>query len=196
MTFVGDPKRGSRWLKSAVSEVQSGRSGWLAGVSYAAWEADDIPLRLIVGQSDRLLIVGQAPPRDGDELPPFHGRTGSALCKLMGCVDQHQLLERYDAINAWPWYEGACSEGDRFAVADTRDLLTLVELRASQVVLLGAARRAFGVRKTMPWFEGFRDPDRPGTVFYCAPHPSGRNHWWNSSSNRRRAEGFFEEIRK
>lgn len=41
----------------------------------------------------------------------------------------------------------------------------------------------------LQWYESAE-----GVVLACLPHPSGRNHWYNETANRRAAEKFLRET--
>jgi hypothetical protein len=57
---------------------------WLAGVR----RVEVTPDGALVGSPRRLLIVGQAPPRGGNLLPAFSGRSGARLRRLLGLGDE------------------------------------------------------------------------------------------------------------
>lgn len=194
MNPQGDAKQGRRQLSSIMAEVAAGRSGWLQ--SMRQWNYDIREGTLAVGSPNRLLILGQAPARGQDEAPPFDGRSGALLARLMVCESAKQLRERCDVMNVWPWYEGKTVSGDYFDRRAARDLMACVRIHARQIVLLGEATLAFGVRVKQPWFDPFRMAERPEPIWYRAPHPSGRCRWWVVPNNVKRAETFYERLRK
>lgn len=194
MNPQGDARQGRRTLSAAMAEVSNGRSGWLRAVR--EWRHDVLEGTLEVGSPDRVLILGQAPARGQDESPPFDGRSGALLARLMACEDALQLRARCDVLNVWPWYEGRTVSGDYFDRHTARDLMACVSIRAPHIVLLGEAMLAFGVRIKQPWFDSFRMAERPAPTWYRAPHPSGRCRWWAVSNNAKRAEAFYTRLRK
>lgn len=176
-------------VEELVAECEAGELGWLSGVR--RWALDEGRLR--IGEPGRLLIVGQMPSRASDNALPFHGSTGGRLALLLGLQSRNQLWRVLDAWNSWPRYvEGA--GGDTFPRARAAELCASVAVDATTCLLLGAAARAFGLRGDTPLFTPLNIPGRLGTTYYVAPHPSGRNRWWNSEGNRINAAQFYARL--
>lgn len=132
------------------------------------------------------ILVGEAPSRDTEGLPPFSGRSGARLEELLG----RPLRERFVVVNVlgrWPGRQGS-EKGSAFPTATRGG------------VLLGQAfAAALGVHWTsqryLRW-EWLRDHDGMfGVETYAVlPHPSGVNLWWNDPANVERARRFLREA--
>ena len=145
---------------------------------------------------DRVLLLGQAPARDGDPRRPLIGGRGSGriLQLLTGTTlrQYSRIFERRNLLQAWPGSAGA--KGDLFPMTDAREAANalLPFLAGRRVVLLGTGvARAFGFPPETPRFEWF---ERDGTRFALSPHPSPANLWWNAWRNRAEAARFFGSI--
>lgn len=145
--------------------------------------------------------MGQAPSRETDGLPPFVGKCGEFLSKLMGSTHEQMLLDHefYNVFDRWP---GKGLGGDLFPIPEARRAAKkLVEkLRGRTVVLLGAnVARAFNCKKFeyFCWYS-YRDPANVAKVVIphltVVPHPSQRNRIWNSVEARSAASRFLVEL--
>jgi uracil-DNA glycosylase len=144
---------------------------------------------------DRVVLLGQAPSRDGDPLRPLiGGGSGRILQLLTGTmVSQYrELYERRNLLKSWPG--AADGKGDHFPTAEAHAaaVALLPRLAGRRVVLLGSGvARAFGFDTLTPrfcWIE------RDGVRFALSPHPSPVNRWWNEYRNRAQAARFFGSI--
>src|SRR3990172_5633772 len=142
----------------------------------------------------RVILIGQAPSRDGDPERPLLGNPGheGLLYRLSGAATRDQFEAIFEARNllaAWPG--SSKSKGDRFPIKDARAAAErmLPELAGRRVVLLGVGvAKAFGFKPDTPrltWIE------RDGVTFALSPHPSLVNLWWNDNRNRAEAARFF-----
>ena len=134
-----------------------------------------------------LLLVGEAPGRDGATLDDPRSRSGKRLTEL-GAGG----LPFVNILDEWP---GPASKGAGFewnspevqrAVGRKLDGLP----RRPALVFLGLrAARAFDWRGAY-----FEWGQCRGRRVVTVPHPSGVNRWWNEPANVRRARRFFGTI--
>jgi uracil-DNA glycosylase len=140
----------------------------------------------------RILIIGQAPSRDGRDR--FAGKSGDRIARFCGLQRGAQLLEFFDVENLLPAYVGATATGDRFPVALARE--RAAQLRSAwspdrPVILVGrGVARAFGL--DFPYFQW--RVIGGGIPVAVVPHPSGRNRYWNQASHRIAAWRFWRNA--
>jgi uracil-DNA glycosylase len=146
--------------------------------------------------ASKVVLVGQAPGRNGDpKTPLFGGRgTGKKLADLFG-MDRKKYedsFKRMNVLDAWP---GRAGKGDRFPIRDARAAAKqkLRALRGRTVVFVGigtAAVFGFDPGRPLKW-AGFN-----GGVAAVLPHPSGVNRWWNDQANGRKTRSFAWVLMK
>jgi hypothetical protein len=135
------------------------------------------------------LLIGLAPGRigDGEPLAGLCGRRLADLCDL----DLDAYLARFDRINLYP------CQIDRLYLSEARRMADRLAERVAAreiAVFLGSdVGRAFLVRS--PFFQWTKLSRDCGDVV-VAPHPSGRNRWWNNPANVRRARMFWRNLAK
>lgn len=165
---------------------QRGEIGWLRGVREYASSRDGA---VKIGQANRPVFVGQAPPCGRELEPALSGDSGRRLFKAMG-LKEPEFREHFDAFNILPMWPGSSGEkGDLFPLADARTMRKQVVLRSSCAILLGGAA-AFGVNGG--WFVPHKLEE--GVLAYAVPHPSGVNRWWSDPRNRASARHFLHRI--
>mmetsp|Transcript_107645 Transcript_107645/g.299883 ORF Transcript_107645/g.299883 Transcript_107645/m.299883 type:complete len:194 (+) Transcript_107645:92-673(+) len=164
--------------------------------------------------AQRGLIVGQAPPRAADRLPPgylpFQGSPERRLARLAGLSSPDELWAVFDRLDLIGWcpgpkdrksyharssgYRKHCRDGHRFPLRDAR-------LAAGRLVRFGGLGRsyafvvlcgrqvasAFGLRpRGVPW-----TIELGGVRYLVLPHPSGASHFWNDEASWHRAAATF-----
>lgn len=150
----------------------------------------------------RLLMIGQAPSRETDGLPPFVGRCGKFLAEQLLGTTQELMLQNHDFVNVLDRWPGAGIGGDKFPIPEAKVAAQklLSQMSGRVVVLLGHnVARAFGVQKFnyMQWYE-VRNPENLSIVMCnragIIPHVSGRVRAWNLAKNREAAAKFLREA--
>lgn len=135
----------------------------------------------------KAILVGQAPSVKTDGQPPFAGRSGRFLARLLDVQDVTDVFEPINLLDAWPG--PARGKGDAFPIAAAKakaeKLVPGFMLNHELVILAGrSVSRAFGYH-LKPYLEPF---DAGGFEIVIIPHPSGVVQWWNRKSNRRKAK--------
>lgn len=135
------------------------------------------------------LLVGMNNPYGADPKyalyphPPLSagGRFYALVEEAVG-LSRGEYVKRFDRINVvdGPW---------SMQLARKRAPLLMVMVQDyRQVILLGRdVQNAFGMHDIAPMHERsviVRLVPRIETTFYCIPHPSGRNQWYNDPANR------------
>lgn len=156
----------------------------------------------------RPLLIGQAPgPNTNPDYPLFPAPSRSAgarLADIMG-LSRGEYLRAFDRANLIPEFPGKDGNGeDKFPRSPARFAAQVMRplLRGRTVVLVGRqVAQAFGVESD--WHEWqdlqvgpYHAVTRcPGVArIAVVPHPSGRNHWYNSELNRASARRFWESL--
>lgn len=143
------------------------------------------------------LIIGQAPAKGNDALPPFSGRSGARIALLAGVGDSGDVLpEHFELRNLFDKYPGKeGKKGDKFDLRAGRKRAAkiLAEYEGTDQLILIMGKRvakAFGVNREeyLEWFV------LDGHHAIIIPHPSGINMWWNSPQNVAAAQGTLEGI--
>ncbi len=145
---------------------------------------------------ERPLLVGMNNPYGADPryaLYPLPERSaGGRLYEIINAatgLSKRQYVRAYDRVNL---VEGAWSA----AVARGRADLLIPSLAGRRVVLLGRdVQGAFGIAGALPMEERTEAVSTGWITFYCVPHTSGRNLWYNDPENRRLAIEFFRRLR-
>lgn len=137
------------------------------------------------------LLVGQAPSKGRNGLPPFTGRSGIFLAGLVG-LPLLDFLGRVEAVNllkSWPGRSHS-SKGDAFPLDRARRAADLIDIDRRIVIAVGqGVGRCFDAGT-----EYFKANDVRGGIIYVMPHPSGIVTWWNDLDNKRRAATFLKNI--
>ncbi len=157
----------------------------------------------------RPLLLGQAPgPNTDPDYPLFPApRTsaGGRLCEMMGLTKAQYLLA-FDRANLLPYFPGRTqARDDSFPMAPARLAARVMRplLRGRRVIMVGRRVAEAFRAPEIEWFEPWElhcGPRHavlgcPGTaVVHVIPHPSGRNHWYNSELNRARARRFWDML--
>ena len=145
----------------------------------------------------RILLIGQAPGPNTDpgEPLPLEPRSSTAgrLCMFIG-VHPNQFRGQVQRVNLLQYHPGRRRHHDRFPEREGRvaaqAMMPLLSGRA--VVLLGRkVAKAFGAENAP--FHEWLVPSWC-SYFAVAPHPSGRNHWYNDEGNRRECREFWQEA--
>lgn len=156
----------------------------------------------------RPLLIGQAPgPNTNPDLPLFpvpKTSAGGRLQHLMGLTraEYMQLFERTNLLHEFP---GRHKRDDKFPMAKARLAASTIRplLTGRRVVLVGRnVANAFdlGEMQFHRWqsVRARRACIISGcdgmTMLAVVPHPSGRNHWYNSQGNRDEAARFWQEL--
>jgi uracil-DNA glycosylase len=145
----------------------------------------------------RVIVIGQAPSRDGNPERPLLGPPGKEglLYRLSGAVNREQfeaVFEPRNLLAAWPGH--AKHKGDSFPAKKAKVAADGLRpsLSGRRVVLLGiGVAKAFGFK---PSDARFTWAERDGVRFALSPHPSLINLWWNNPRNRAEAARFFGSI--
>ncbi len=145
----------------------------------------------------RIVLVGQAPGRDGDATAPCGSGFMRRLCAVSG-LSVEQYADTFDRANILAWWPGprvgVGVDGDAFPLADARAAAERLRpmLRGRIVVLAGrrvehvlAERRgALFTPRAAGWCD----------VFFVIPHPSGLNRWWGCPENVAIAGDFVRAL--
>lgn len=161
----------------------------------------------------KTLLIGQAPgPNTDPEYPLYpvpRTSAGGRLCTLLG-MTKGEYLRTFDRCNLLPYFPGRSRiRDDSFPMPAARLAARVMRplLRGRHVVLVGRkVASAFDLQEA-DWFSpvqlrcGPRHAvtDCPGVATaMVVPHPSGRNHWYNSDDNREAARvalrAFAEKV--
>jgi hypothetical protein len=161
----------------------------------------------------RPLLVGQAPgPNTMEDYPLFpYPRTsaGGRLAHFLG-LTKAEYLKAFDRCNLLPYFPGQTgskSKEDRLPIPAARLAARVMRplLRGRTIVMVGRqVSDAFqlGPLPFLEWTELQMGPrcaatDCSGLAHVAViPHPSGRNHWYNSELNRLEMRRFMEPLIK
>jgi uracil-DNA glycosylase len=151
------------------------------------------------------VLVGEAPSRDTEGLPPFSGRSGARLAELLG-EDPAEAFALENLLRRWPGPAGS-GKGSAFPLGPARKgaRRLLRAYRGRRFILAGwRVASAFGVRPCGHWPRELEwcgdwahslDGSGAGAgSFAVLPHPSGVNLWWNDPANVERARRFLREA--
>jgi len=143
----------------------------------------------------KVVLIGQAPGKDGNPSVPLVGRPTRFLSKISG-VKEEDILSATERMNVLDFFPGKNGKGDRFPMPEAREAAKAkaLTLEGKRVVMLGMnVRKAFGVKtKLFEW----GTVKVNGSVFHAGviPHPSGINTLWNEEWVRRRARRFLRKV--
>jgi len=143
-------------------------------------------------EDHKLLLIGQAPGKNGDPLEPLGGKIGERLAKLAGIpFEQYEdTTERVNMFDEWP---GKAGKGDKWdaKAAEERAVEMLPLLEGRQVLFVGLnVAKAFGQK--LPLLE-WKDSEFAEKIA-VVPHPSGIVRWWNTKANRQAAREFLRSM--
>lgn len=143
------------------------------------------------------LLIGQAPgPNTNPDLPLFplpRTSTGGRLAAFMG-LSRTQYLRSFDRVNLLQFFPGKCKRDDKFPLKDAKIAAAAMKplIRGRQVILVGRNVSQAFLWGELPFHTWITLMD--GTDLSVIPHPSGRNHWYNSEGNREEARTFWAEY--
>lgn len=143
------------------------------------------------------LLIGQAPGPNTDPRLPLYPlpktATGGRLASFMG-LTTHQYLRTFDRVNVLQDFPGKCKRDDKFPLREARIAAAAMTplIAGREVILVGRnVACAFGWTE-IPFHTTVVTSD--DTAWTVVPHPSGRNHWYNSEDNRTEARLFWAEY--
>lgn len=132
------------------------------------------------------LIIGQAPARGNDGLPPFSGQSGARLARLAGVGDTGDVLpDHFQMMNLVDHYPGKTrgGRGDLFptdlAQAKANRLLAKLysgKVRPRTILMMGAKVTDIMGFPDLPNLGGRYEGGHHWIRF---PHPSGASPYWN-----------------
>jgi hypothetical protein len=146
----------------------------------------------------RVLLVGEAPARGSVAALDLASRTGREVVGMMPATP-------FDAVNLLGRGDSRWSP----EIARYRARQLLEEAFAGREVCLLGRRVARAFARMHPALDALAAappfsqaaptvPDPAGgwarSMVWWAPHPSGRNRWWNVEANRRAGEAFFRYV--
>lgn len=142
----------------------------------------------------RTWIVGEAPGRERGEPLSCGGASGRRLAKLCG-LSHADFESRFARCNL---FDEPSPRWDA-REARLRALAMEKKLRGSVVLLGRRVAHAFGAGDQPLFAPRARETKlfwalTRGVTYYVAPHPSGRNRWWNYRENVERAERFWGAL--
>lgn len=132
------------------------------------------------------LLVGEAPARGTEGLPPFSGRSGAFLARVAG----FDVAARFECVNLLDRWPGPQGKGSAFPLAEARAAALELDVGGRTVILAG-------------WRVAHAWPDRAPRAYLVAvdgahggplavlPHPSGVCRWWNDAWRRDAARRFL-----
>lgn len=140
----------------------------------------------------KILIIGEAPTLQFPK--PFTGPSGANLAKIAD-VEHQVLLDRFDFRNIFEEPRSAFPVGlakerwDEMSqeVLTTYRRIICAGMAVGDAIIYGKItnrRRSTHVCEWMP------RPD--GGEIAIVPHPSGRNYWYNSTSNKLLVRNFLQ----
>lgn len=144
----------------------------------------------------RPLVVGQAPVEGHEQDPAFVGtRSGDRLARLCGLAHAEELPDHFDLVNVLPWRATSFNPTSavvRAAGAALRGR-TISEGRSVVVCCGSGVARAMGLvgsggGRLFEW-------ESYGCFEWAiAPHPSGRNRFWNDPPLVAQASAWWTEL--
>ncbi len=132
----------------------------------------------------RTIILGLEPQKSRNGPLVGESLSGARLARLCGIVPS-DFQQIFDPINLY-WQPGKTEE--KAAAVNLRYIL-----RGRRVIVLGR-QVASAIQAPVDWFQWRRRSNE--FVVATIPHPSGKNHWWNDFSNRKRASRFLIDLPK
>lgn len=151
------------------------------------------------------LLVGQAPgPNTDPDAPLFPfplTSTGGRLRLLMG-ISRGEYVRHFDRINLFRNFPGKGKGGDKFPMEKAKLLAdTLAPMLTGRTIILVGRNVADAFRLDLGFHTWASHQLRrrtfgdPGTCqLAVVPHPSGRNHWYNTPGNKVAAKEFWNDF--
>ena len=143
------------------------------------------------------LLIGQAPgPNTDPALPLFPvpwTSAGGRLVQFMGITRGHYLMA-FDRINLLQTFPGKHKRDDKFPMRDAKIAARAIRpLLEDRVVILIGRNVAEAFELKIEFHEWV--PVLPFCkTLAVVPHPSGRNHWYNSQENKLTARSFWQQV--
>jgi hypothetical protein len=119
---------------------------------------------------------------------------GGRLQSLMG-ITRGRYLRQFDRVNLLQHFPGKHKRDDKFPMRDAKIAAAAMYplLLGRPVIFVGRnVAGAFGF--DIPFHEWHALMGVTPTEIAVIPHPSGRNHWYNSPSNQELARLFWAEF--
>lgn len=140
----------------------------------------------------KVLLIGQAPGRNGSADRPLEGRIAKKLAGLVG-VSIEDWLKGTERMNLLSEFPGKAGKGDVWPKKRAAQLADEMKslLVGRTVLLVGRnVAAAFGLYK-LPWLVWVEEFEVRVAVM---PHPSGIVLWWNSAENREKVRMFLKGV--
>ena len=143
------------------------------------------------------LLIGQAPGPNTDPTRPLYplprSSAGGRLAEFMGLEPKlyNSIFDKVNLLNEFP---GRGKRDDKFPLRDAMIAASAMRplLKGRDVILIGRnVALAFGLQLE---FHTWTDMFTPANWIAVVPHPSGRNHWYNSPENRVIAREFWKTL--
>lgn len=141
----------------------------------------------------KIVIIGEGPSRTNDgsatgKQGPFDGPAGIRISSLME-VSLQEFLDAFDRRNLYSTHmrDEMWNKHDARIIAQSNESLAL-----KTVILLGRkVQKAFFPDEAISFFEWI---DHKGGKWVIAPHPSGRNRYWNDAESVNAAAEFWADV--
>lgn len=143
----------------------------------------------------KIVLIGQAPSKNGDPRTPLEGRIGKRLAALCGMPYEDYLVafDRRNVLQDWSGKSGLAGSADAFPLSLARKAAMKMapRLYGRTVILMGKLTAAAFELEETEFFKWHYD--RTGEIrFAVFPHPSGLNRFWNDAKNTSRASAFLK----
>ena len=159
-----------------------------------------------VPRADRrghLVLVGECPAPNWNGKPD-HIMTGGSFCGIPGTPGQlakscglsyRQYFEVFDRTNVYDQKARAWRRHHRDRARSNADRILDQLCEGREIIVVGRrAAQAFGLEHA-DFLSSHEIETEFGMVpIHLAPHPSGKNHWWNDPQNRWQAARFLRGI--
>lgn len=153
------------------------------------------------------LLIGQAPgPNTDPELPLFpvpSTSAGGRLADIMG-LTRGEYLNTFERTNVLREFPGKYKRDDKFPLPQARLAATAIKplLANRDVIIVGRnVATVFDLSGDFHVWQEWQvrrrcavSKDAGICRVAIVPHPSGRNHWYNSKENRELAHRFWQEF--
>ncbi len=164
-------------------------------LGFSPWQLDAMRKRA------RVVIVGEqvgktgGEPLDGKDSKGRERRNGSGwrFARLLGTTPS--VLKTLPSVLLTNLFSAPRKKWDKVG-ADIRAVEIMDSHRDARLwILLGSkVAEAFGMEKTTLRPYALMTPDRGEILFIHVPHPSGRNLFWNSEYQRRKAKKLLRAL--
>lgn len=138
------------------------------------------------------VFVGQAASADSDPNCPLSGRSGRKVADMLGMNDERWMeCKRVNLNHDFPGRWPDKLKGDFFRAREGEDMAHLLLcMHWTKYVLIGRhVQLSFKVEANPLCTIG-----RGDKWFFCLPHPSGLNLWYNSAANVQNAERALRKF--